>query len=64
VQIVDQIAAAHNQDTVITQWSELSTDLKVEGSRLSFVNAELNHRNIGIWIYMPQHRPGPVIESP
>ncbi len=31
---------------------------------MGFVNAQLNDRNVGIWIHVPEHRPGSMIEPP
>ena len=39
-------------------------DLVVKGWRLRFVDAELHHRNIRLWINVAQHRPAAVIQPP
>jgi hypothetical protein len=36
----------------------------VKRGRLRFINAELNHWNIGLWIDVAQNRPSTVVETP
>jgi len=50
VKVVDQIAAANNQDAFIPQGRKFPTDVEMKRRRLGLVNAELNHWNIGCGI--------------
>ncbi len=42
----------------------LAEGFVMERGRLRFINAELNHWNIGLWIDVAQNRPSTVVETP
>ena len=62
--LLDQISAAHDEDVLAQQQRELPSDLEVEGCRSRCVDTQLHDTNIGVRIRMPEHRPGPLIQSP
>ena len=64
MEIVNDIAAAHNQDAFFAQRGEFLADLEVEKGRLGFVNAELHDGNVGNRIHMAKHRPCAMIKAP
>ena len=64
VQIVNEVAAAHDEDAFVAQRRETLADVVVKIRRLHFVDAELHHWNSGVGHHMTEHRPRPVIESP
>ncbi|MFZ0590586.1 MAG: hypothetical protein WAM39_08895 [Bryobacteraceae bacterium] len=59
-----EVPAIYDQDVLISQWREFPPDFKMKGGRLRFVNTQLHNWDISTWIYMPEHGPCPVIESP
>jgi hypothetical protein len=64
MQIVDEVAAADDENALLPERCKALPDLVVERRWLSLVDAELNHWNIGVGIHVAQNRPRAVVESP
>src|SRR5262245_22807908 len=55
VQVMYEVAAAHDENAVVAERPELLREIVVELRRLGFVDAELNDRNVRFWIDVTQH---------
>ena len=55
VKVVDEVAAAHNENTLFSQRCEPLANVIVEARRASFVDAELHDRNVRSWIDLAEH---------
>lgn len=64
MKIVNEIAAADNQDVFGTQRREPSSNFEMKNRRLRFIDAQLNHGNVGLGEYVAEHRPSSVIQPP
>ncbi len=63
-EVVHDVARAHHHDALLAQGRQLAADLVVEGGRLGPVEAELDHRHIGLGIEVHQHGPCAVVQAP
>src|SRR6185369_14786486 len=61
---MNEVAAPDDQHPFITQRSESLANFIVISRRLSFINAQLHHRNISLGKDVTQNRPGSVIKAP
>ena len=64
VEIVYQIATAHDQYAFVAQWREPLRYFVVKRRGLRLVDAQLHDGNVGAGVDVHEHRPGPVIEPP
>ena len=64
MKVVDEVAAARNEDALFPQGRKALADFVVEGRRLGFVNAELDDRNISSRVHVAQHGPRAMVEAP
>src|SRR5579862_3972806 len=64
MKIVNQIAAADNQDIFGTQQRESSSNLEMKNRWLRFIDAQLNHGNVGLGEHVAEHKPSSVIQCP
>src|SRR6185312_318947 len=64
VQVMHNIAAAKYENAFFPQDGQAVANFVVEQGWLSFINAELNHWDVGLWIDMAQDRPSTVVEAP
>src|SRR4030042_5175891 len=63
-EVMHEVPAAQNQDSLLSQWTEFFTHPEQEGQRLVVIQAELYYRYICSGVHMPENRPGPMAESP
>src|SRR5579864_5141172 len=64
MQVVDDVAAADDQNSFFAQWSESLTDFIVKRRGLSLINAQLHNRNVCLRIYMTQDCPRAMVQTP
>jgi hypothetical protein len=64
VQVVHDIAAAHDENPLIAQRTQAHAELMVERRGPCLIDAQLHDRNLGVRKHMAQHRPGAVVEPP
>src|SRR5690606_33325276 len=62
--VMDHVPAAHDEDPLIAQRTKLGGQVEVVLKRFFQIDTQLDHRNIGVRIEMPEDRPGSVIEPP
>ena len=62
--VVNNIAASDNQHPLVPKRLKKPADLIMKLWSLSFINAELNNRNICIRIEMAQHCPHAMVKTP
>src|SRR6267142_705223 len=63
-QVVHHVAAADDEGALVAQGSEPSAGVVVKSRALPAVDAQLNHRNVGLGVRVLEHRPGAVVEPP
>lgn len=63
-EVVNDVAAAHDEDAAFAQRAEFGGERKVSGGIELGVETELHDRNIRIRVEVAQHRPGAVVEAP
>ncbi len=63
-QVVDDVAAAQDQDTLVAQTRQGLADLVMFGRAAAKVETELQHRDVGLGIEEFEDAPGPVIQAP
>lgn len=64
MKIVNQIAAADDQDIFVTQRRKSPANLEMKCRGLRFINAQLNNRDVRVREYVAENRPRSVIEPP
>jgi hypothetical protein len=64
VQIVNQVAAAKDQDAALAHFPSLAPERQMPGKGARLLEAHLKHRNIGLRIQLAQDAPPAVIRSP
>ena len=64
VQIVNQVAAAKDEDAALAHFLQLAPERQMLGEGARLVQAHLKHLNIGLRIHVAQDAPRAVIESP
>jgi len=62
MEVVDEVAAPHDEHSFLAQGRYTLPDLVVERGRLPFVDAKLHDRNVRLRVYVAQNRPRAVIE--
>ena len=63
-EIMNDIAAADDQNSFGTQGKQLPAEIVVEAGRLGEIDAELEYGNIGRWKEVFENRPGAMVQSP
>ena len=62
--VVHHVSASQNENTFFPQERQALANFIMERRRLCFINGELNHWNVGLWIDVKQDRPGAMVEAP
>jgi hypothetical protein len=63
-QVVHHIAASNDKNALLAQNCQAPANFKVKRGWLRFIDAELNNRNVGQRVDVPENRPIPVIQAP
>ena len=64
VKVMDEVTASDDKNAVLAQNCQSLAKVKVERSRLRFVNTELNNRNVCERIDVAEDRPCTVVQAP
>jgi hypothetical protein len=64
VEIVNQVAAAQNQDAALAHFLQLPAKRKMFGEGTRLIQTHLKDRNIRLWVHVAEHAPRAVIQPP
>jgi hypothetical protein len=64
MQVTYNVTASQNENAFFPQRCKAFADFGMKRRWLYFINAELNHENIGLGIDVAQNRPRTVVQTP